>query len=152
MVKDNSEVRAVIRALEGDVALVEVQGGGCGRCHEEGGCGGHHLTQALCSAPKTYRVANPAGLKVGDEVTLGIASRAVWIGASFAYALPVLVLLAGAMIGAFIHDNGGAILGGVIGLFTAWLILRWKVRHGLENSDFQPQIVTPDSIQHEMRR
>ena len=151
MVRGITEVRAVIRALEGDIALVEVPDGGCGRCHEEGGCGGHHLTQALCGAPKVYRVANPSGLKIGDEVTLGISAKAVWVGANFAYAMPVLALLAGAMLGAFFHGDTGAIAGGVVGLVAAWLVLRWKMRQRLENQDFQPQIVSP-LVQHEMRR
>ena len=151
MVREITEVRAVIRALEGDIALVEVPDGGCGRCHEEGGCGGHHLTQALCGDPKIYRVANPFGLKIGDEVTLGISAKALWSGANFAYALPVLALLVGAMLGAFFHGDSGAMVGGVFGLVAAWLVLRWKMRQGLENPDFQPQIV-PSVVQHEMMR
>lgn len=147
-----TEVRAVIRALDGDIALVEVQQGGCGRCHEEGGCGGHHLTQALCTEPKVYRVANPTGLQIGDEVMIGIPDRAVLIGANFAYVIPVLALIGGAFLGMSVHGDVGAILGGLGGLLLAWSLMRWKMRQGTGNKDFQPRIITSDLIQQETRR
>ena len=74
---EETTIRATVRSLDGDEALVEVELGGCGRCHEKGGCGGQQLTQMLCSGPKNYRVANPYGARVGDQVTVAITPGTV---------------------------------------------------------------------------
>lgn len=145
-----TEVRAVVKALEGDIALVEIKQGGCGRCHEEGGCGGHHLTQALCSAPKIFRVYDSYGVAIGDEVILGLPARSVVFGANLAYVFPVFALLAGALLGSFFHGDRGAILGGFFGILLSWAFMRWKMRPGLENPDFQPKIL--NLVQQERRR
>ena len=69
MNSEPSTVRAIVREINQADALVEIEQGGCGRCHEPGGCGGQQLTQMFCSTPKTYRVANEIGAGVGDRVT-----------------------------------------------------------------------------------
>lgn len=145
---ETTQVRALVRALDGETALVEVQGGGCGRCHESGGCGGHHLTQVLCGAPRTYRATNPFGAQVGDEVMVGIPARVVWIGATWGYVLPVLALLTGALAGMALGGESAAMWGGGGGLVLAWLFARYKVRCGAGNPDFRPQILAPGSTQH----
>ncbi|OQA33944.1 MAG: SoxR reducing system protein RseC [Betaproteobacteria bacterium ADurb.Bin341] len=145
---ETTQVRALVRALDDGTALVEVQGGGCGRCHESGGCGGHHLTQVFCGAPRTYCASNPFGAQVGDEVMVGIPARAVFVGATLAYTLPVLALLLGALTGMAFGGDMGAMLGGGLGLVLAWFFVRYKARSGAGNPDFRPQILAPGSTQN----
>lgn len=133
-------VRAVVRALNGDEALVEVEQGGCGRCHEAGGCGGQHLTQMMCSGPKTYRVRN-AGAQVGDQVTVAIAAGAVARGATLAYVTPMLGLIGGAFVGMALASDAGAMAGGALGLIAAWLGVRARLRSGAGTNDFHPYLV-----------
>lgn len=140
-----TEIRAVVRALDDGVAFVEVEQGGCGRCHEKGGCGGQHLTQAFCSGPKSYRVANPGNVQVGDRVTVGIPAAALRYSANLAYGLPLLGVIAGAAAGMHWFGDRGAMLGGAIGLFVAWLLIRFRARAGLENPQMQPKIISPGS-------
>lgn len=135
-------IRAVVRALDGDDAIVEVEQGGCGRCHEKGGCGGQHLTQMLCARPKTYRAHNPEKLAVGENVTVAITAGAVRRSANLAYGLPILGVIGGAMLGQQVGSNPGAIMGGLAGLFGAWLFVRWKTRPATGNSDSRPYIVS----------
>lgn len=137
-----STVRAIVRACEGEEAVVEVEQGGCGRCHEKGGCGGQHLTQMFCSGPRTYRVLNPDGLTVGTAVTVVISAGAVRRSANLAYALPLAVLIAGALAGAQLGGDPGAMLGAATGLFGAWAFARLKVRQGIGNSGLRPYIVS----------
>lgn len=99
MVGEPSTIRAVIRALDGDEAIVEVEQGGCGRCHEEGGCGGQQLTQMFCSSPRTYRVSNAIGAEIGDHVTVAIAAGSVRRTANLAYGVPLLASILGAVVG-----------------------------------------------------
>jgi len=137
-----TEIRAVVRALDGDEAIVEVAGGGCGRCHEKGGCGGQQLTQMLCGSAKTYRAANAAGARVGDEVTLGIPAGAVRYSANLAYGLPLVGVIGGALAGTAFNGEPGAMLGAVIGLLAAWAFMRYRARRPLEKLAIRPQIVS----------
>lgn len=137
-----TEIRAIVRALDGNFALVEVEQGGCGRCHEKGGCGGQHLTQALCTSPKTYRVTNPVGAAVGDAVQVGIPSGAIRFSANLAYGLPILGVFAGALIGMEMAGDIAAIGGAGVGLVLAWFIARQIAQSGTGNPQFQPQIIS----------
>lgn len=146
MEKQENTIRAVVRALEAGEVLVEVEQGGCGRCHEKGGCGGQHLTQMLCAGPKTYRVGNPGGVAVGETVTVAIAAGAVRHSANLAYGLPILALIVGAMLGLQVGGDPGAMAGGAAGLIAAWLFARHRMRVGAGNNSIRPYIVSRSHI------
>ena len=120
-----STVRAVVRHLEGESADVEIESGGCGRCHEEGGCGGQQLTQMFCNGPKNYRVDNPIGASVGDQVIVAIAPGSVRKTANLAYGVPLLALIIGALIGSSVYGDPGGILGAVSGVVAALVYVRY---------------------------
>jgi len=136
-----STIRGVVRALDGGEAVVEVEQGGCGRCHEKGGCGGQHLTQMLCAGKKTYRVDNPGGAAVGETVTVAIAAGAVGRSANLAYGLPLLAVIVGAVLGTQVGGNPGAMAGGGAGLLFAWLLVRSRVGPGTGNTEVRPYIL-----------
>lgn len=137
-----STVRGVVRALDGQEAVIEVEQGGCGRCHEKGGCGGQHLTQMLCAGKKTYRVDNPSGAVVGETVTIAIAAGVVRRSANLAYVLPLLAVIVGAVLGMQVGGNPGAMAGSGAGLFLAWLLVRWRAGPGTGNTEVRPYIVS----------
>lgn len=136
-----SVIRGVVRALDGPEAIVEVEQGGCGRCHEKGGCGGQHLTQMFCSGQKSYRVANSGGAVIGESVTIAVAAGSVRRSANLAYVLPLLCLVAGAVLGMQLAGDTGAMAGGAIGLVQAWLVARLKLRPVAGNAEIGPCIV-----------
>lgn len=139
--ENTTEVRATIRALEESFAWVEVEQGGCGRCHEAGGCGGQQLSQVFCGKPKTYRVSNDLHLSVGDKVVLGLSADAIRQSANLAYALPLAALLGGALFGMYLAADIGAIAGGGLGLVTAWLFVRHRLNPNSGHSVPIPQIL-----------
>lgn len=112
---------AVVREIHGATAYVDVESGGCGRCHEPGGCGGQHLTQALCST-KRFRVANALGAGIGDRVRLGIDEARLRSAAHRAYLMPLALFLAGALLGAP-FGSVPSVSGAFAGLLLAWGIL-----------------------------
>jgi sigma-E factor negative regulatory protein RseC len=137
-----STIRAVVRALEGNEALVEVEQGGCGRCHEEGGCGGQHLTQMFCSSPKTYRVENRFAAGVGEHVTVAIGAGSVRRTANLVYVLPVLAGIAGAFVGARLGGDLPAIIGAASGLVLSFVYVRFRSSGSAAVSVERPYIVS----------
>jgi len=142
MTEEASTIHAVVRGLEGQEALVEVAQGGCGRCHEEGGCGGQHLTQMFCSNAKTYRVQNTVGAAIGDHVTVAIAAGSVRRTANLAYGFPLLGLLIGALLGMSFAGDAGAMLGAGGGLLLSFVYIRFRLRREAGNSAARPYIVS----------
>lgn len=142
MDRQESTVSAVVRALEGRDAVVEVEAGGCGRCHEKGGCGGQQLTQMFCSSPKTYRVDNSLGADIGDRVTVAIASGSVRRTANLAYGVPLTATIIGAALGTPLAGDTGAILGAGIGLAISLIYVRLRSQDGSGNFSERPYIVS----------
>ena len=134
------DVTGTIVELDGEYAIIRMDETGCGRCHEEGGCGGNNLGKMLCSSPQTFRVFNPARSPVGAHVTISIAEGAVWRTAMLAYGLPLASLFLGAFSGLMIAGDVGAIAGSLIGLFGAWVAVRYTLRRRRFDPQSQPFI------------
>lgn len=145
MHSEHTTVRAIVRELQPCSALVEVEQGGCGRCHEKGGCGGQNLTQMFCSEPKQYRVANDIGAAVGDRVTVAISAGSVRQSANLGYVLPLTATIAGAVLGMQFADDPGAMIGGVAGLLVAFSIVRRRMAAGTGFTENRPHIVSRSS-------
>ncbi|SMB26720.1 Positive regulator of sigma E activity [Sterolibacterium denitrificans] len=122
------ENRGIVTRVEGPYALVEVRpmSGGCGRCHEAGGCGSNLLNETLRpQSMNIYRLTNEIGARVGDVVMISVPEGAVLRVALLAYLLPVLCLIAGAAIGTSVYaEDRFALAGAVIGLMAGLLVLR----------------------------
>ena len=142
MTQEGSTIRAVVRAVDGSLAEVEVESGGCGRCHEEGGCGGQQLTQMFCSGPKTYKVDNALGASIGDRVTVAIAAGSVRRTANLAYGVPLTAVISGAALGTSIAGDLGAMLGAVLGLVLSLFYVRFRSYDASGNITGRPYIIS----------
>lgn len=141
MSHEHTTISAVIRALEGNVAIVEVDQRGCGRCHEEGGCGGQQLTQMFCSSARTYRVINDIGAGVGDRVTLAVPPGSIRRTANFAYGIPLLALIAGALLGMQLGGDSGAMLGAITAVLFAFAFVRYRSWNAPSDPESQPRML-----------
>lgn len=142
MSEAKTTVRAVVRALDGGRALVEVEAGGCGRCHEEGGCGGQQLTQMFCSGPKTYLADNDFGAQVGDKVTVAIAAGAVRQTANLAYGVPLTATIGLAVLGMQLGGDLYAMAGAVTGLLLSVGYVRFRTVHAAGKFSARPHIIS----------
>lgn len=142
MRQENSIIHAVVRAVNGDQAIVEIEHGGCGRCHEKGGCGGQHLTQMFCGAPRTYNVDNRAGASIGERVTVALAADSVRRSANLAYGVPLIATFIGAALGAQIDGDLGAMFGAGIGLVFSVFYVRFRSRDHSGNFPDRPYIIS----------
>jgi len=137
------ETQATVTALEGDYALVEASQGGCGRCHEQGGCGGNNASQLFCHGPRHFRVLNPLGVKVGEKVLVGVPDGAVSHSVLVLYLLPLALLVLGAVAGAALMPearDAAAAAGALSGGLLAWFLARHLQARDAQSPRFQPVI------------
>lgn len=139
---EQTTIQAIVRSLDGKWVRVEIEQGGCGRCHEKGGCGGQHLTQMFCSGPKTYLVENTVGANVGDRVKIAIAVGSVSRTANLAYILPLTVTIVGAVLGALFGGDLSAMAGAGVGLSAAFLYIIAHSHSRRENITERPHIIS----------
>lgn len=133
------ETRAIVINLEGSEALVESrQGGGCGHCDSENGCGSGKLSQLFSTRPRRFRVLNKGNAQVGDDVIVTLAEGVLLRSALLMYMLPLASLFAGAAIaGQWTQDaassDGYAVAGGLAGLLLGFVLAKWLSlrQHGL---------------------
>jgi sigma-E factor negative regulatory protein RseC len=119
---------AVVLSEDGDHVLVEVteKPSGCGRCHEEGGCGGQTLTQWFGGRSYRYRLLNGIDAKAGERVLVCVPEGGVLKAAALSYLLPALTLIAGAAVGTGFN---AALPGAIVGLVLGMMLFRWFQRH-----------------------
>lgn len=124
------QTRAVIIRLEGADALVEsTQGGGCGSCDSENGCGSGKLSQLFCSEPRRFRVRNDANAQVGTLVQVTLPEGVLLHSALLMYILPLVLLMIGAMVGAQWAREAESVdayaaIGGLTGLACGFVLVK----------------------------
>lgn len=113
-----------IVAVDSDAVWVETTArSGCGRCQEAGGCGQNSIFRMLGDRTRQLRVySGTVQARVGDTAVVGVPGGALVRASLLAYLVPLLALLAGAVIG---HNAAGgadfgAILGGIAGLVAGF--------------------------------
>ena len=135
-------VRAVVREVRPQGALVEVQDKGCGRCHEQGGCGGQSLTQMFCGGQKRYWAESALPLAPGDRVNVAVPAGTLVLTANLAYGVPLTVTILSAFVGQALAGELGAILGAGFGFVSAFAGVAWYSRQGLGKKSARPHIVS----------
>lgn len=136
------DAAGTITALDEEHAIVRMDDTGCGRCHEDGGCGGNNIGKMFCSTPRTFRVLNPENAVVGQRVRVVIPAGAVRHSAFMAYGLPLLALFLGSIGGSAIAGEFGAIAGSAAGLAITWFALWRSQTSNARDPRFQPTIRT----------
>lgn len=116
------EQEAVIARVAGKHAFLEVGGGGCGQCHETGGCQSGVLGRLFGGKPRQFRILNSIGAVPGDHVIVRVAEGATLLAALLAYVLPVLSLLVGAIAGNAIGDGGNGDVATALGALSGFAV------------------------------
>ncbi len=145
------EMRAIVMQIQGEDASVKPIGtGGCGHCDSEGGCGSGTLTKLFCSnKARNFSVRNDASARVGDEVQISIPDGVLLRGAIKMYVLPLMLLLAGGIIGVSLAGGEAvgrdayAVTGALIGLLLGFVAAR--LLPGASRA-IASSIITPKSV------
>jgi len=142
------ETAQVVR-IKGDDVWVETQRRlSCGSCAAEKGCGTATLSRVLGNRRNLVRVLSAMPLRVGDRVVIGIREQALIRGSLAVYAVPILLLLLGGLIGElgaqrFIWENAeiASVTLGVSGLIAGLVWLKRFTRRIKNDPNFQPVVL-----------
>jgi len=126
------EQQAQVMALDGDHALVAiVRQSACGSCAAKSGCGTSVIASLFPQRQQQLRVSNTAKACPGDQVLIGLPESGLQRASLLLYGVPLLGLLAGALLG---QEWGGsepqAILGGLLGAGIGLWFVRWQSSRG----------------------
>lgn len=148
------EMQARVIATEQGAALVEpMSGTSCSSCASSqdatnvGGCGADKIGQIFTLKARQYRVIDPIGSDVGDEVIIGIAEGAVLRGSAAVYVLPLILLFMGATLAAAFasaqHQELASIAGAAAGFVLGAIWLFRFSRKAENNPQYQPVVLRP---------
>lgn len=124
------EELAVVVGTDGDKAMLEiVRSKPCGLCGRTRGCGMSLWGRLLGHRTQVFRAANEISARAGDSVVVGIDEKALLAGSLAAYGIPLLFLIAGAVLGgsllpAAMHADARTAAGAAAGLALGLLWLK----------------------------
>lgn len=119
-------------SLEGDTATVRfARSDACAHC---GACD-------LFGKNADVRLENRIGARVGDEVRVELQPGRVAGASALAYAVPLAGLLAGVVAGNAVAGDGGALIGGLLGVAVCAAVLFGIERKLRASRTFAPVIV-----------
>jgi len=134
------EVRGEVVAVDEGRALVRTaaSSGGCGRCHEPGGCGSAKIGSMFRSEQAEFWIDNEIEAAVGEKVSICLAEEVSARAALVGYLIPVVGIVLGAAGGVFVGGSGAgdghALAGAVVGLGAGVLLARLLGRGRDESS------------------
>ncbi|MDX1634045.1 MAG: SoxR reducing system RseC family protein [Marinobacter sp.] len=120
----------VIAVTDGKAWIQTIRLSACQSCSARAGCGQRALAGVSGGRANQVLVANTLGAAVGDEVSLAIAESALLRASLLVYALPLLLMVVGAMAG---HQwapgsDAAAMMAAVVGLGLGFWLARLAQR------------------------
>lgn len=140
-----SQCDAVVVAVSGDEVWVEVPGraAACGSCPSPDVC--QDGLPGMSARPRRYRLENRIGARVGERVSLTVADGTLWRASLASYVLPLLLAIAGAVLGQSLADDAWAAIGMLAGLVCGLALLRGsEIRARHNGSLFSLQVQTKE--------
>ena len=114
----------------------------CGHCDPKTGCKSIAITRLFGAAQQSYQVNNTLGAKPNDLVKVAVNDGVLLSTALWAYGLPLLLLIFGAIIGSVLANTLQkelfSLLGAILGFLLSFIVLRWR---NSSAQAMQPRIV-----------
>ena len=124
------EAEAIVREVEGDRTLVEVQRStACGGCESKGSCGTSVVAHWFPRRVSRIWVRSTTPVRVGETVSIAVGESVVLRASLLLYLLPVVALTSGGALASWVVGPGvggdlPGIAGGVIGFAAGLAISR----------------------------
>lgn len=114
----------VIRTAPDGVWVQAVEPSGCGTCGGEG-CSSRRIAELFQRKPRHFLVDCDLALAPGERIVVGIANGSVLKSALRLYGLPLVLMLAGALLAQAVQPGDGPALAGMLlGGLAGWLAAR----------------------------
>lgn len=114
----------VIKTAADGIWVQAVEPSGCGTCGGQG-CSSRRIAELFQRKPRLFVVDCDLSLAPGDRVVVGIARGSVLKSAWRVYGLPLILMLAGALLAQAVQPgDGAALVGLLIGGVVGWLAAR----------------------------
>lgn len=114
----------VTRIAPDGVWVQAVESSGCGTCGGQG-CSTRRIAELFQRSPRQFPVDCDLSLAPGDRVVVGIADGSVLKAALRLYGLPLVLMLAGALLAQEVWPgDGSALVGMLAGGIAGWLVGR----------------------------
>lgn len=120
------EAEVIAEQNQGQVQVKACASKGCGSCSLAGGCGQGVLSRWLMRRSPSLTLHTETPLQVGDRILLGINANKLNRAAVLQFLLPLITLLAAALLAEFIGITSGLLLFliALIGLASGLLLAR----------------------------
>ncbi|WP_051168066.1 SoxR reducing system RseC family protein [Marinospirillum minutulum] len=120
------EAEVIAEQNQGQVQVKACASQGCGSCSLAGGCGQGILSRWLMRRSPSLTLHTETPLQAGDRILLGINANKLNRAAVLQFLLPLITLLAAALLAEFIGITSGLLLFliALIGLASGLLIAR----------------------------
>ena len=144
------EEQAIVVDLKDEMAMLEViRRKPCGLCGQTRGCGVSMWGRLFRHRPRIFKALNRIDAKVGDFVIVGVEEQALLRSSLLVYGVPLLALLAGAIIASLgwggEHRDASALIGAVLGLVVGLLWVKGHTTAHTFDSRYQPVILRADN-------
>lgn len=114
----------VVEASPQGVWVEAVEPSGCGSCGGQG-CSSRRIAELLQRRPRRFQVDSDLELTAGERVVVGIAEGSVLRAALRSYGMPLLLMLAGALLAQALWPGDlSAVAGVLVGGLGGWAGLR----------------------------
>jgi sigma-E factor negative regulatory protein RseC len=142
------ESAQVVRIDGPDVWVETLRQSTCSGCAAEKGCGTAALAKVLGNRRNRVRALSRIPLGIGDRVVIGVQERALVRGSMAVYAVPILLLLVGAVLGELgaerrLWDNAetASVVLGLAGLSAGLVWLARFTRRIRKDQRYQPVVL-----------
>ncbi len=137
------QVGQVVRVEDGRAWVETERRSSCGDCSVQAGCGHAVLSKALGDRRNTVEVETEQKVHAGDCVVLGIAEDALLKGSFAVYLVPLLGLIAGALVTNLLAGGGdlAALVGGGAGFVAGLSWVRGFGGHASRLRKYRPVIL-----------
>lgn len=134
-------------AVSGDRVWVQtIRASACESCSARNGCGQRALAGVSGGRANQVLVTNTLGARVGDEVTVAIEESALLGASLLVYALPLVLMVVGAVTGHQLSEgqDAAAMLGAALGMAAGFIFAR---RVGANPArDYEPRLLRAGQV------
>lgn len=125
-----TEAGKVVGVVDDRVWVQTIRTSACESCSARHGCGQRALAGVSGGRANQILVSNSLGARVGDEVTVAINESALLGASLLVYAMPLVLMVAGAVSGHQLAVGHAAsevvaMVGAAMGLASGFLAARW---------------------------